>query len=193
MSKKSKKEEKANFPGEEGEGKKKGGIVSTIIGFVLITAIAGGLGFATSMFLLPTGDNGHMTAGKEDHPKKDQHKVEEEGHGEEKAEHGDDDEEEGGPTMFGHAKSIPAILTNLASPKTTWVRLEVALVSDGPLAEELPDLIHQDLLAFMRTVKLRHVQGPSGFLTLKAELNDRAAIRSEGKVKQVLIKTLLFE
>lgn len=192
MSKKPKKDKAEGLPEEEGEVKKKGGIVPAIIGFVLITAIAGGLGFATSMFLLPSGDKAHMAAADGEHAKKDEHKVEEEEHGEEKAEHGDDEETDG-PTMFGHAKSIPAILTNLASPKTTWVRLEVALVTDGELAEELPDQIHQDFMAFMRTVKLRHIQGPSGFLTLKAELNDRAAIRSEGSVKQVLIKTLLFE
>ena len=45
----------------------------------------------------------------------------------------------------------------------------------------------------MRTVKLHQIEGASGFQHLKADLEERAAIRSDGHVKQVLIRTLLFE
>jgi flagellar FliL protein len=45
----------------------------------------------------------------------------------------------------------------------------------------------------MRTVKLPQVEGASGFQHLKEDLEERARIRSGGRVKKILIKTLLFE
>ena len=53
--------------------------------------------------------------------------------------------------------------------------------------------IHQDLLAFRRTVKMHQVEGDSGYQHLRADLQERAAIRSGGKVKEVLVRALLFE
>ncbi|RUM97542.1 flagellar basal body-associated FliL family protein [Pseudaminobacter arsenicus] len=89
---------------------------------------------------------------------------------------------------------LPPITTNLAAPTTTWVRLEAAIVLDEPQPETtLADDIHQDLLAFLRTVRLHQVEGASGFQHLKADMEERARIRSDGHVKQVLIRTLIFE
>lgn len=89
--------------------------------------------------------------------------------------------------------ALPPVTTNLAAPADTWVRIEMAAVfEDGP-DPALGDLIHQDLLAYLRTVKLHQVEGASGFQHLKSDLEDRARIRSEGKVKALLVRTLLFE
>lgn len=88
---------------------------------------------------------------------------------------------------------LPAITTNLAAPDEIWVRLEVALVLDAPPAETLLDDIHQDLLGFLRSVKLHQIEGASGFQHLKADLEERAQIRSDGAVKKLLIRTLIFE
>lgn len=85
------------------------------------------------------------------------------------------------------------ITTNIASPSDTWVRMEVSIVLDEPQAEDLPVIIQQDLLAYLRTVKMHEIEGASGFRHLKKSLEERAAIRSDGHVKQVLIGTLLFE
>lgn len=88
---------------------------------------------------------------------------------------------------------LPGITTNLAAPDEIWVRLEVALVLDAPPAETLADDIHQDLLGFLRSVKLHQIEGASGFQHLKADLEERARIRSNGAVKKLLIRTLIFE
>lgn len=45
----------------------------------------------------------------------------------------------------------------------------------------------------MRTVKLDQIQSASGFRHLKSDLEERADIRSDGRIKRVLIKTFLFE
>ena len=89
--------------------------------------------------------------------------------------------------------ALPAVTTNLASPADTWVRIEMAAVFEEAPDPALGDLIHQDLLAYLRTVKLHQVEGASGFQHLKSDLEERARIRSEGKVKALLVRTLLFE
>ncbi len=88
---------------------------------------------------------------------------------------------------------LPSITTNLAAPAETWVRMDISLLLDQPLPLETVQTIHQDLLTFMRTVKMHQVEGASGFLHLKADLQERAAMRGDGHVRDVLIRTLLFE
>jgi flagellar protein FliL len=90
--------------------------------------------------------------------------------------------------------NIPTITTNLAAPSDTWFRMELAVQLDQPSQDPaLADTIQQDLMAFMRTVRLHQIEGASGFQHLKADLAERAAIRSDGHVKAVLIRTLIFE
>jgi flagellar FliL protein len=111
------------------------------------------------------------------------------GHGESGGGHGEAELPEGHPMVIPLAQ----ITTNLAAPSETWIRLEASIVVDEPPEPELADSVHQDLLAYVRTVRMHQVVGPSGFQHLRAELNERASVRSEGKVKRVLIRTLLFE
>jgi flagellar FliL protein len=89
--------------------------------------------------------------------------------------------------------ALPPVTTNLAAPHGTWVRMEMAVVFEAEPDPALADIIHQDLLAYLRTVKLHQVEGASGFQHLKADLEERARIRSEGKVRALLVRTLLFE
>jgi len=89
---------------------------------------------------------------------------------------------------------LATLTTNLAAPTDVWIRVEASIVLDQPPADlTLPDTIHQDLLGYMRTLKLHEIEGPSGFRHLRSDLDERAAVRSGGLVKQVLIRTLLFE
>mgnify|MGYP000882981905 FL=1 len=114
------------------------------------------------------------------------------GHGDAKKEGEDGDAAGGSPNPL--VVPLPPITTNLAAPSDTWARMELSVELDAPSKDPtLIDTIHQDLLAFMRTVKLHQIEGASGFQHLKADLTERAAIRSEGHVKAVLIRTLLFE
>lgn len=103
------------------------------------------------------------------------------------------DDGHGAPVAQSDIVVLPAITTNLAAPDEIWVRLEVALALDAPPAETLLDDIHQDLLGFLRSVKLHQIEGASGFQHLKTDLEERARIRSDGAVKKLLIRTLIFE
>jgi flagellar protein FliL len=89
---------------------------------------------------------------------------------------------------------LAPITTNLAAPSDTWVRLDLSIRLDAPTEDAtLDDTIQQDLLAFIRTVKLHQIEGASGFQHLKADLAERASIRSNGLVNAVYIRTLIFE
>lgn len=101
--------------------------------------------------------------------------------------------EHGGAPAAGTLVQLPTITANLAAPDTMWVRLEVSLVLDAPQPPDLADRVHQDLVAFVRTLRIHQLQGASAFRHLKTDLDERAAVRSDGHVKEVLIRTLLFE
>ncbi|SFO12011.1 flagellar FliL protein [Mesorhizobium sp. NFR06] len=94
-----------------------------------------------------------------------------------------------GPTLV----QLAPITTNLASPSEVWIRLEASLLYDAPQPPEMTEQIHQDLLAYVRTIKLHQIEGASGYQHLKADLDERAALRSGGHVKQVLVRTMLLE
>ena len=101
--------------------------------------------------------------------------------------------EKGDPNSGDLLVALAPITTNLASPSTVWVRMDASIVLDEPQPADMAEAVHQDLLAYLRTLKLHQIEGASGYQHLKADLQERAAIRSEGHVKDVLIRTLLFE
>jgi flagellar protein FliL len=90
---------------------------------------------------------------------------------------------------------LSPIVTNLASPERTWIRLEASIVLDGETADAkgLAATITEDAVAYLRTLSLPLIEGSSGLLHLREDLNDRARIRSGGKVRDLIIHTLIVE
>ncbi|MBX2806651.1 MAG: flagellar basal body-associated FliL family protein [Hyphomicrobiales bacterium] len=90
--------------------------------------------------------------------------------------------------------SLPTILTNLASPKDAWVRMEAQIVTSPTGASELlAAQISEDIVAYMRTVHLSSLEGAAGFRALRADLKDRARIRSRGEVKDIILREFVIE
>jgi len=147
---------------------------------VVMTLAAAGMGWVSGGFMVGKESGGEPAS----HAAADAHGGG--GHGEESG-HGEQ------PPASETVIPLDAITTSIASPSDTWVRMEVSIVVDDPQDQELPGLVLQDLLAYIRTVKMHEIEGASGFRHLKQNLEERAAIRSDGHVKQVLIRTLLFE
>jgi flagellar protein FliL len=93
-------------------------------------------------------------------------------------------------------KPLPAIVTNLAGPKGTWIRIEASVVVGADAAagaNALVAAIAEDIVAYLRTVPLAQIEGPSGFLHLREDLNDRTRIRSGGKIRELVIQALVLE
>jgi flagellar protein FliL len=91
---------------------------------------------------------------------------------------------------------LPAIVTNLGNPEDTWIRLEASLVYDAkvnPHPEALGGQIADDILAFLRTTSLTQIQGIAGLQNLRLDINERAAIRSNGSVKEIVIRSLVIQ
>jgi flagellar FliL protein len=98
-----------------------------------------------------------------------------------------------GPT---HLKALAPIVTNLAEPHDVWIRLEASIIFDDEAIaadEVLAGQIGQEILAYLRTVTLSQIEGPSGMQHLREDLVDRAKIRSEGRVKELVVQTLVVQ
>jgi flagellar FliL protein len=53
--------------------------------------------------------------------------------------------------------------------------------------------IAEDILAYLRTLSLEQIEGPTGLLHLHEDLNDRVAIRSDDLVEELIIETLVVQ
>ncbi len=93
-------------------------------------------------------------------------------------------------------RQLAPIITNLSSPKDTWIRLEVAIVIN-PEAQADQDMVavrsSDQILTMLRTVSLSQIEGPSAFLHFKEDINDLLRENSDNKVSQVLISSMVVE
>ncbi len=90
---------------------------------------------------------------------------------------------------------LSPIVTNLASPERAWIRIEASLVIDGEGVDTkaLAASVTEDTLAYLRTLSLPLIEGASGFLHLREELNDRVRVRSAGKAREMIMHSLIVE
>lgn len=167
--------------GGDGEGGgKKSTLVVTIVGVLIASVIAAGGGWVVGGMLAPQSIEMQDAAKVADDVTKANEKSDEEEvpiAGEE------------GPNLI----RLQPITTNLAFPSESWVRLEVSLVVKGEPDIEMVELIHQDMLAYLRTLSLQQVQGARGFRYIREDLRERAVLRSKGNVENILVRTFVIE
>lgn len=93
-------------------------------------------------------------------------------------------------------KKLAPIVTNLAAPANTWVRLEAALLMEqkaAVTADPLIGAITEDILGFLRSVTAQQMEGAAGLRNLREDLIERVAIRSKGLVRDIVIETLVVQ
>lgn len=165
---------------EDGQVKKKGGMVMTIVGVAVVTLAGAGGGWVLGGMIAPpppakpaaeapAAAGGHGEAGKE---------------------------AAGIQPISTEANGIvllDPITTNLAYPSDNWVRLEVALMFRGPTDTPLAQEIHQDIMSYLRTVSLQQIEGPRGFQYLRDDLQERVDLRAKGRVSKVMFRTFVIE
>ncbi|SMC85007.1 flagellar basal body-associated FliL family protein [Rhizobium sp. RU36D] len=162
-----------------GDKKKKSGALMTIVAVAVVTLLGAGGGWFLGNMITP-----QIKAADE------AKKAAEAG-----GEHGGK-KEEGIPHIATEANGVVAlepITTNLAYPSESWIRLEVALAFNGPPELKMAEDVHQDILAYLRTVSLQQVEGPRGFQYLKEDIQERVDLRSEGRVSKVMFRTFVIE
>ncbi len=91
---------------------------------------------------------------------------------------------------------LPPVIANLADPASAWVRLQAAVVVDKQTTTK-PDVlgaeISDDILGFIKTLSLSQIAGASGLQHLREDLSERASIRSQGHVRELIIQTLVVQ
>jgi flagellar protein FliL len=100
------------------------------------------------------------------------------------------------PAQSSTIVDLPPIVTNLGAPPDTWVRLEGSIIFDPKTLshpEAMAAQIGDDVLAYLRTVSLRQLEGPIGLENIRQDLSERAATRSGGKVRGFVIRTLVVQ
>ncbi|MBC7284366.1 flagellar basal body-associated FliL family protein [Hoeflea sp.] len=159
----------------EGKGKNKSGLIVTIAIVLVLSLVAAGGGWMLGGILAPQVDQPEETAAA--------------------AEAGAEGETKGENAIITRENLVPLepIMTNLSYPSDNWIRIEVSLVFSGNPDNVLADQIHQDILAYLRTVSLQQIEGPRGFQYLREDLRERVKLRSEGRVNDLLLRTFVIE
>ncbi|MCD2179022.1 flagellar basal body-associated FliL family protein [Rhizobium sp. C1] len=180
--------------GEEGGKKKGGGLVVTIVIVLVLSLVAAGGGW----FLGKSISGKFITQEKKDEIAK---KAAEqtaiaaaEAGGEKKG--GGKKEEDSVPklaTEENNVVQLEPITSNLAYPSESWVRLEVALLFGDKPDEKTAEEVHQDIMAYLRTVSLQQIQTARGFEYLRQDIKERATLRTEGRVKDVMFRTFVVQ
>lgn len=160
---------------EEDGGKKKSGLVVTIAIVLVLSLIAAGGGWMVGGLIAPQVDQPE-TAAAEKASGKDEKK---------------EDKAEDKPRE--NVVALEPITTNLSYPSDNWIRVEVSLVFVNEPDDAIADQIHQDILAYLRTVSLQQIEGPRGFQYLREDLRQRVKLRSEGRVNDLLLRTFVIE
>ena len=91
---------------------------------------------------------------------------------------------------------LPPVITNIGAPQDTWIRFEGSIIFDPktlPHPEAAAAQIGDDILAYLRTVSLKQLEGPIGLLNVRQDLKERAATRTGGKVRELVIRTLVVQ
>jgi flagellar protein FliL len=106
---------------------------------------------------------------------------------------------EPGPAKYGGDTAIqelPAIITNLSGPEGSWVRVQASIVFDRKILKK-PEAaaaeIGDDIMGFMRTLTPAQISGASGLQHLREDLNERAAIRSGGLVRELVLQSVVVQ
>lgn len=93
-------------------------------------------------------------------------------------------------------RELAPVLTNLAAPEGAVVRLQAAIVYDrtfAPQADLLAAKIGDDTLAYLKSLTVAQLEGAEGLQHLREDLGERAALRSDGRVREVLIEALVVQ
>jgi flagellar FliL protein len=99
-------------------------------------------------------------------------------------------------TANARLRRLNPVVTNLGEPASVWARVEASMVTDSLSEEEASLLgarIAEDVVAYLRSVSLPQLEGARGLQYLREDLNERAALRSGGKVRELIIETLVLQ
>jgi flagellar protein FliL len=187
----------------EQAAKKSGGVMELLVPLVVVTALGGGGGWFLGGSALAPPERAEATSRDVESAEGKSKETSKSGHGDAGAhgkaaredEHGKAPGRHGGEDESLTSKELPAIVTNLGAGRN-WVRLQAAMIFDPhdlKHPEQLVVELTADLTAFINTLDVRDIEGADGLRRLQEELNERARIRSEGHVRELIVETLVIQ
>ena len=93
-------------------------------------------------------------------------------------------------------RRLSPIVTNLAAPANNWARVEASMVTESLSDEDAGILaahISEDIVAYLRSASVSQFEGARGLQHLRDDLTERANVRSSGKVRELIIETLVVQ
>ncbi len=167
----------------EGE-KKPDSIKLTIIALVLVSVIAVGGGWFVGALMNGDGTPSAKDAAAQELAKK----------GEKEKSHGEGEQNDAFSNSERNVVELETILVALHDSDNIWVRMQLVVVSTSEAdldSAEIKARIHADITAFVKTLTLAQISGPSGFIHLKEDLLDRARLATNGQVEDLMIISIL--
>ena len=92
--------------------------------------------------------------------------------------------------------SLDPILVTLAGPQRSWARLELGVIIEAVADQDDTPLLKsmtEDIMSFMRTVPLTHVESAAGVEYLREDLTEIARLRSKGRARSIILRSLVVE
>ncbi|MCP4073323.1 MAG: flagellar basal body-associated FliL family protein [Hyphomicrobiales bacterium] len=168
------------------EEKKPESIKVFIIALVLVSVIAVGGGWIVGVQMNAGEATSAEDAAREELAKR----------GKEEEVNGKGEETDALPDSDKNVVELDTILVALRDNDNIWVRLQLAVISDSQTdldSAEIKTRMHSDITAFVKTLKLAQISGPSGFIHLKEDLLDRARLTTNGQVEDLMIMSIIAE
>jgi len=177
---------------EEAEGKPasggKGGMGAFVIAVVLLAVVGAGAGAGFSLMFFGAGAAPHEGASD----KRELQIVQNAG------KQGDKKSGAHGAAEASKVQiaSLDPILVTLSGPQRSWARLELGVILDGPNTPDDAVLLKsmtEDIMSFMRTVPLVHVETAAGVEYLREDIEEIARLRSKGRARSIILRSLVVE
>lgn len=166
-----------------------GGKGAFVIALVLLAVIGAGAGAGFSLMFFSADATPHEAASDKRHLQIVQGATK---HGEAKDEgtHGTAE------TSKVQIANLDPILVTLAGPQRSWARLELGIILEGASTPDDAILLKsmtEDIMAFMRTVPLVHVETAAGVEYLREDIEEIARLRSKGRARSIILRSLVVE
>ena len=91
---------------------------------------------------------------------------------------------------------VPSIIVDLDGEPRKKIRLDLSLdplAHGDPKTGSLKNEVREDVIAYLKGLKVTDIQGVRGFQNLREQLDDRAKIRGRGAILGLLIGGLVIE
>lgn len=91
---------------------------------------------------------------------------------------------------------LDPVITNLAAPAQTWLRLETAIVFNKEKVSDVERLRAEatgSILEFARTLTMAELEGASALNHLRDDLNDHVRFTSSDAVEELIIKAMILQ